>query len=117
MHRLKNWQLFAICVLTWGTTWFAITFQLGHVAPEVGVAMRFALAGAAARVSPDGTTVALTGVGATPFVLSGDDTSAAIDEAEIYGDRFASAEYRRDLAVVVAERALAVARERAKEDA
>jgi drug/metabolite transporter (DMT)-like permease len=45
MHRLKNWQLFAICVLTWGTTWFAITFQIGHTAPEVGVAMRFALAG------------------------------------------------------------------------
>jgi drug/metabolite transporter (DMT)-like permease len=46
MHRLKNWQLFAICVLTWGTTWYAITFQLGHMAPEVGVALRFALAGA-----------------------------------------------------------------------
>ena len=45
MHRLKNWQLFAICVLTWGTTWFAITFQIGHTAPEVGVALRFALAG------------------------------------------------------------------------
>jgi len=46
VHRLKNWQLFAICVLTWGTTWYAITFQLGHTAPEVGVALRFALAGA-----------------------------------------------------------------------
>jgi len=45
MHRLRNWQLFAICVLTWGTTWYAITFQLGHTAPEVGVALRFALAG------------------------------------------------------------------------
>ena len=45
MHRLKNWQLFAICVLTWGTTWYAITFQLGHTAPEVGVALRFAVAG------------------------------------------------------------------------
>ncbi len=45
MHRLANWQLFGICVLTWGTTWYAITFQLGHTAPEVGVAMRFALAG------------------------------------------------------------------------
>jgi drug/metabolite transporter (DMT)-like permease len=45
MHRLNDWQLFAICVLTWGTTWFAITFQIGHVAPEVGVALRFALAG------------------------------------------------------------------------
>lgn len=46
MHRFKSWQLFAICVLTWGTTWYAITFQIGHVAPEVGVALRFALAGA-----------------------------------------------------------------------
>jgi len=45
MHRLTSWQLFAICVLTWGTTWYAITFQLGHTAPEVGVALRFALAG------------------------------------------------------------------------
>jgi len=45
MHRLENWQLFAICVLTWGTTWYAITFQLGHSAPEVDVALRFALAG------------------------------------------------------------------------
>ncbi|MDE2297746.1 MAG: DMT family transporter [Burkholderiales bacterium] len=46
MHRLKNWQLLAICVLTWGTTWYAITFQIGHTAPEVGVALRFGLAGA-----------------------------------------------------------------------
>ena len=46
MHRLKNWQLFAVCVLAWGTTWYAITFQIGHTAPEVGVALRFALAGA-----------------------------------------------------------------------
>jgi drug/metabolite transporter (DMT)-like permease len=46
MHRLKNWQLFAICVLTWGTTWYAITFQIGQTAPEVGVAFRFAVAGA-----------------------------------------------------------------------
>jgi drug/metabolite transporter (DMT)-like permease len=46
MHRLSNWQLLAVCVLTWGTTWFAITFQLGHTTPEVGVALRFGLAGA-----------------------------------------------------------------------
>ena len=45
MHRLKNGHLFATCVLIWGTTWYAITFQLGHTAPEVGVALRFALAG------------------------------------------------------------------------
>jgi drug/metabolite transporter (DMT)-like permease len=46
MHRLKNWHLFAICVLTWGTTWYAITYQLGHTPPEVAVALRFAIAGA-----------------------------------------------------------------------
>jgi drug/metabolite transporter (DMT)-like permease len=45
MHRLRTWQLFAICVLTWGTTWYAITFQIGHTSPEFGVACRFALAG------------------------------------------------------------------------
>jgi drug/metabolite transporter (DMT)-like permease len=45
MHRLTSWQLFAICVLTWGTTWYGITFQIGHTTPEVGVALRFALAG------------------------------------------------------------------------
>ena len=46
MHRLKNWQLLAICVLTWGTTWYAITFQVGLAPPEVSVALRFGLAGA-----------------------------------------------------------------------
>jgi aerobic carbon-monoxide dehydrogenase medium subunit len=71
----------------------------------------FALVGAAALAAPGGETVALTGVGATPFVLDG-DPSVAIASAEIFGDRFASEEYRRDLAAVVAERALASARER-----
>ena len=45
MHRLKTWHLFVACVLTWGTTWYAITFQIGAVSPEVSVALRFALAG------------------------------------------------------------------------
>jgi len=45
MHRFKTWQLFAACVLTWGTTWFAITFQVGDIAPVVAVAVRFAVAG------------------------------------------------------------------------
>lgn len=36
--------LYAACVLIWGTTWFAITAQLGAVAPELGVALRFGLA-------------------------------------------------------------------------
>ena len=46
MHRLRTWQLFAVCVLLWGTTWHAITYQVSDFPPELGVAMRFALAGA-----------------------------------------------------------------------
>lgn len=38
--------LFAVCVVVWGTTWFAITEQLNAIAPEVGVALRFGLASA-----------------------------------------------------------------------
>ena len=45
MHRIKSWQLLATCVLAWGTTWYAITFQIGHTPPEVSVALRFAFAG------------------------------------------------------------------------
>ena len=45
MARLRSWQLFAICVLVWGTTWHAITYQISDLAPEFGVALRFALAG------------------------------------------------------------------------
>lgn len=43
---LRSWQLFAICVGIWGTTWHAITYQLGDTPPELGVTLRFALAGA-----------------------------------------------------------------------
>jgi drug/metabolite transporter (DMT)-like permease len=41
---LNNVSIFAGCVLIWGTTWLAITFQLGSVAPEVSVSHRFLLA-------------------------------------------------------------------------
>jgi len=41
---LSNFQLFAACVAIWGSTWLAITFQLGHVSPEASVAYRFLLA-------------------------------------------------------------------------
>ena len=47
MQRFRTWQLFAICVVVWGTTWHAITYQLGDFPAELGVALRFALAGAA----------------------------------------------------------------------
>lgn len=43
----SNLQLFATCVLIWGSTWLAITFQLGNVAPEMSVGYRFLLASAA----------------------------------------------------------------------
>ena len=46
MHRFKTWQLFAFCVLVWGTTWHAITYQLDDFPAEAGVALRFPLAGA-----------------------------------------------------------------------
>lgn len=72
----------------------------------------FALAGAAALSGPAAETVALTGVGATPFVLSAGEPRETIAAAEIFGDRFAPEEYRRELAVVVAERALERARAR-----
>jgi drug/metabolite transporter (DMT)-like permease len=39
-------QLFAACVAIWGSTWIAITFQLGAVAPEASVFYRFLLASA-----------------------------------------------------------------------
>ena len=46
--RLATWQLFAIAVAVWSTTWHAILYQLEHTPPEIGVALRFALAGALA---------------------------------------------------------------------
>jgi drug/metabolite transporter (DMT)-like permease len=41
---LGNLQLFAGCVAIWGSTWLAIKFQLGRVAPEASVFYRFLLA-------------------------------------------------------------------------
>ena len=38
--------LVLLCTFIWGSTWLAITYQLGTVAPEVSVAYRFALASA-----------------------------------------------------------------------
>jgi carbon-monoxide dehydrogenase medium subunit len=77
----------------------------------------FALAGAAALVRPDGSrSVAVTGIGTMPFLLDA-EPRVALAAAEIFGDRFAPAEYRRHLAGVVVERALAAAAARAKEDA
>jgi len=78
----------------------------------------FALAGAAALVGPAGErTVAVTGIGGQPFLLpEGEDPAGALGAAEIFGDRFAPAEYRRELAIVLARRARQRALERAMED-
>jgi drug/metabolite transporter (DMT)-like permease len=35
----------ALVVLIWGTTWHAIVYQINHSTPELGVAVRFGLAG------------------------------------------------------------------------
>lgn len=43
---MNNLGLYLVSVLIWGSTWLAITFQLGRVPPEVSVAYRFALASA-----------------------------------------------------------------------
>lgn len=40
-----NLLLFLMATLIWGTTWYAITFQLGAVDPSVSIAYRFLLAG------------------------------------------------------------------------
>jgi drug/metabolite transporter (DMT)-like permease len=41
---LSNLRLFVACVTIWGTTWLAIKYQLGRVAPEMSVSYRFLLA-------------------------------------------------------------------------
>ena len=43
---MSNPVLYVITVLIWGSTWFAIEFQLGTVAPEVSVVYRYAIAAA-----------------------------------------------------------------------
>jgi carbon-monoxide dehydrogenase medium subunit len=71
----------------------------------------FALAGAAALVTPDGAvTAAVTGVGAVPVLVA--DAEGGIDGIEVFGDRFAGDTYRRHLARVVVRRAIDRARSR-----
>ena len=38
---MSNLVLYLITVLVWGSTWFAIEFQLGTVAPEVSIVYRY----------------------------------------------------------------------------
>ena len=41
---MSSLRIFVACVAIWGTTWIAITFQLGIVAPEASVSYRFLFA-------------------------------------------------------------------------
>lgn len=41
---MNNTILYALTVLIWGSTWYAITFQLGNVHPILSVSYRFTLA-------------------------------------------------------------------------
>ena len=43
---MQNALLYILTALIWGSTWLAITFQLGSVDPEISVVYRFALASA-----------------------------------------------------------------------
>lgn len=43
---MNNALLYVITVLVWGSTWFAIEFQLGEVAPEVSLVYRYLVAAA-----------------------------------------------------------------------
>jgi len=43
--KLNNSYLFAIPTLIWGSTWYAIKFQLGTVNPLLSIGYRFAIAG------------------------------------------------------------------------
>lgn len=43
---MSNWFLYLLTVLIWGSTWIAIEFQLGTVAPEVSIFYRYLLAAA-----------------------------------------------------------------------
>jgi carbon-monoxide dehydrogenase medium subunit len=78
----------------------------------------FAVAGAAALVGPSNErTIAVTGLAGNALVLpEGVEPASALESTEIFGDRFAPAEYRRRLAIVLVRRALERAAERAAED-
>jgi carbon-monoxide dehydrogenase medium subunit len=78
----------------------------------------FALAGAAVAVGQDGMrATGVTGIGAQPFLLDpASDPHAALAAADVFGDDFASDEYRRHLADICVERARARAQTTAEED-
>jgi drug/metabolite transporter (DMT)-like permease len=73
VRRLAVWQLFAVAVLVWGTTWHVITWQLHALAPAWNVALRFLAAGALvlALASARGVRVAATAAQHARIALQG----------------------------------------------
>jgi drug/metabolite transporter (DMT)-like permease len=73
MRRLAVWQLFALAVLIWGTTWHVITWQLDLLSSEWNVALRFLLAGALvlAIAAGRGDSIAASGAQHALLVLQG----------------------------------------------
>lgn len=65
--------LYALIVLIWGSTWFAITFQLGTVPEEISVAYRFGLASIAlfVYVAASGRTLRISRADYKPIVIMG----------------------------------------------
>lgn len=43
-HKMRSTALYILTVMIWGSTWLAIEFQLGVVAPEVSLVYRFSIA-------------------------------------------------------------------------
>jgi drug/metabolite transporter (DMT)-like permease len=43
---MSNWMLFVVTVAVWGSTWLAIEYQLGDVAPAVSIVYRYVVASA-----------------------------------------------------------------------
>jgi drug/metabolite transporter (DMT)-like permease len=43
---MNNATLFSLCCLIWGSTWIAITYQVGHTSETFAVALRYLLASA-----------------------------------------------------------------------
>ena len=42
--KLPNWLLFTITCFIWGTTWFAIKFQVVNISPTLSISYRFGIA-------------------------------------------------------------------------
>lgn len=83
-----------VCALIWGTTWYAITFQLGAVDPVVSVVLRFGLASAVLALMVKATGGSLKMTRSQHLMTAGQGLfSFAISYAFVYGaeEKIASA--------------------------